>query len=71
MTWVYNRTGGSVLLVALLHVATGLLGAFLAIPNTPNTSAVTILFNVLPWVAAAIVVMNQRIGLSPQEPATL
>ena len=66
MTWIYNRTGRSVLLVALFHVSIGLLGEFLAIPNTPNVSVANILLNVLLCIAAAIVVLVTK----PDSPAS-
>ncbi len=70
MTWVYNSTGGSVFLVALFHVGTGLLGAFFALPSTPNTSIVSLLLNVLPWIAAAILLLYQMAQVPAQEPET-
>lgn len=60
MTWIYNNTGRSALLVALFHVSIGLLGEFLVIPNTPNVSLVDILLNVLLCIAAAIVMLATK-----------
>lgn len=68
MTWIYNSTGGSVLLVALFHASPGLLGEFLAIPNTPGMSLVSILLNLFIWVAAAMMVLIQTTHLAVGKP---
>lgn len=58
ITWIYNSTGGSVLLATLFHVGLGLLAQFLPIPNAPNVSLVDILFIVILCSAAAIIVLR-------------
>ena len=74
-TWVYNRTGGSVLIAALLHgaingssgVVTGLLPDFNDAVNVPLYTADAIAFTI---VALALVGATRgRLGYRPGDPA--
>ncbi|GCE28606.1 hypothetical protein KDA_40900 [Dictyobacter alpinus] len=64
MTWIYNRSGHSVLLTTLFHLSIGLLGQFLAIPNPPYVSLVSVLLNVLLCLAAIAVLVLTRLTSS-------
>lgn len=64
-TWLYNGTGGSLLLPLLLHAATSTTGLFLAAPD-----AHPLLAPALTWaVAAAVLRANPQLGGSVGTPA--
>jgi len=72
MAWVYNRTGGSLLLMALSHLGLTLLWQFVTLPQAVGQFGPAELFVVLMGITAVmVVVLDARMRTTQEQPSSV
>jgi len=68
ITWLFNRTGGSVLLVMLLHLTSNIVGGGIMVPlfSGPDHTRYYVLFIAMAWLLAIFLVWRDNWGLGYQ-----
>jgi len=72
MAWVYSRTGGSLLLMALFHLGLTVLWQFVALPQQVGQFGPAELSVVLMGIAAVmVVVLDARMRTTQEQPSSV
>jgi len=68
MSWVYNRTAGSVFLMILLHVSLSILGQFVSAPSwQPGQAGPNELATIMQWIIVLVAALVLRARKRPQQ----